>query len=62
LERRKYMAKIQGKSPYQKYNKKPYRYSTLYQEWRLALKSGDSDKAQKLSAAHSLHWLGRREA
>lgn len=48
-----------GKSPYRKYDKKPYKYSTLYQEWRAALKSGDSSRVQRASDAHRAYWLAR---
>lgn len=42
-----------SKSPYQRYNKAPYRYSELYYQWRAAVLKGDTRLARELSAKHS---------
>lgn len=48
------MAKQPGTmSPYQRYNKAPYRYSDLYYQWRAAVLKGDNKLADRLSEKHS---------
>lgn len=39
-------------------NKRPHRYSTLFNQWRAALMSGKSDEASELGQAHTRMWLG----
>ena len=47
------MAKQPGTmSPYQRYNKAPYRYSDIYYQWRSAVLKGDTKGADRLSARH----------
>jgi hypothetical protein len=45
-------ANSKGKSPYRRHNKRPYRYSDLYQRWRAAVRSGDASEAAKITRAH----------
>lgn len=60
------MSERKSKSPYQRYNKSPYQYSPLYQQWKAAAKAGQYDRARELSKQHTERWLGqfikRREA
>jgi hypothetical protein len=50
-------ANSKGKSPYRRHNKRPYRYSDLYQRWRAAARSGDADEAARVSKAHKRRFL-----
>jgi hypothetical protein len=55
--------KKQAKSCYQRHRKREYAYSTLYGEWRQAVKSGDSERVRKAAAAHNRSFnLTAREA
>lgn len=54
------MAAEKSKSPYQRYQKTPYRYSDLYQRWRQARLNGREGEARTLSAQHSLRFFGPR--
>lgn len=40
-------------SPYQKYAKRPHRYSERYNAWKQAVVAGRHDEAARLGAAHS---------
>ena len=53
------MARKAAKSPYQKYNKRPYRYSPLYEEWFRATIAGKTYTSQRLGREHSELHLGR---
>jgi hypothetical protein len=46
------MTKREPRSPYQKYNKEPYRYSERYHKWRAAVKDGRADEAAALTAQY----------
>lgn len=45
-----------AKSPYCKYQKKPYIYSQLLQNWTAAVKAGKRDEANRLGREHSKVW------
>lgn len=47
-----------ARSPYQRYSKKPRRYSELYQRWKSAVMDGNRHLAQQLSASHAERFLG----
>ncbi len=47
------MAEKIAKSPYQKYKKKPFRYSPQYQAWFSAVQSSGKESVEKASKAHS---------
>lgn len=49
---------IKGKSPYQKYNKRPHKYSSLYNEWRSARLSNNTGQANILGNRHTKEHLG----
>lgn len=42
-----------AQSPYQKYGKRPYRYSESYQQWHRAILDNDFDEAARLGRRHS---------
>jgi hypothetical protein len=46
-------ARKKARSPYQKYGKRPHRYSERYNAWRSATKEGRTQDAAYLAAAHS---------
>lgn len=52
------MARKQAKSPYQKYQKQPYRYSVLFHQWMDAVKRGRHDEAARLGRQHTIAQLG----
>ena len=49
--------KAKGKSPYQRYNKVPYQYSSEYRTWRAAITSGRDKEAERLSRIHSAKFM-----
>ena len=53
--------KRKAASPYQKYGKSPFRYSTLYYQWRDAVKRNDTAAMRTLGRQHSIHFLGADE-
>lgn len=50
---RKSKADRKGISPYVKYAKAPFQYSSEYYEWRAALKTTDQGRINKARAAHN---------
>lgn len=46
------MSEKKSKSPYQRYRKAPYLYSTAYYAWREALLRGDKAATERLGRAH----------
>lgn len=54
------LAKREPRSPYARYNKRPFDYSESYQRWKSAALSPNSDDAERhaLSRKHSLQFLG----
>lgn len=52
------MTKKRSQSPYQKYGKRPHRYSEKYNEWKRAAVAGHHDAAARIGAQHSkMHGL-----
>ena len=54
------MAKQLAKSPYNKYGKHPYRYSTLYQDWRNAMLDERYSQAAALGVKHTEAYFGKQ--
>ncbi len=54
--------KDKAQSPYQKYNKRPHKYSELYQRWRTAVLAGRTGEARRLGVEHSRRWLSYNPA
>jgi hypothetical protein len=54
------LAKREPRSPYARYNKRPFSYSENFQRWRAAALSPNSDDAERahLSKKHSMQFLG----
>lgn len=52
--------KREPRSPYARYNKRPFLYSDAYHNWREAVRSPNSDDAERqlLSDKHSKIFLG----
>jgi hypothetical protein len=42
-----------ARSPYQRYNKKPHKYSQLLDAWRAAAKAGRTDQMDALGREHT---------
>jgi hypothetical protein len=53
-------SKRDPKSPYARYNKRPYRYSDAFEHWSAAAKSPNSDDEERANLArkHSILFLG----
>ncbi len=52
------MAKTsKSKSPYNKYGKRPYQYSELFQRWRKAVLDRHDGLARTLGQEHTARWM-----
>jgi hypothetical protein len=52
------MAKTnKAKSPYNKYGKRPYQYSELYQRWRTAMINRRENEARSLGQEHTARFM-----
>lgn len=54
------MAKRESKSPYQRYQKTPYRYSAHLRTWESAIKAGNTRAAEAASREHAAQFGYRR--
>lgn len=54
------LAKREPRSPYARYNKRPYRYSDAYEHWHNAMLSPNDDDESRavLARKHSIQFLG----
>jgi hypothetical protein len=46
-----------ARSPYAKYNKRPYQYSETYRNWKAAVIRGDRSAAARLGRQHTQRFL-----